>query len=117
MSPMPRAMRQACALEKTAPVRITGAVRFIHPSVTSSIETPAGAVTQLAAGDAGAGVAVTPAIGGGAELTADLAPPAGFPLRGEGAVVGTAAPFIGPADIAVQAVDIDRIGLGLVLAI
>ena len=34
-----------------------------------------------------------------------------------GPAIGTAPPFIGAADIAIQAVDIDRIGCALVLAI
>src|SRR4029079_12010626 len=74
-------------------------------------------VAHIAAGDTGAGLAARPTPGRGGEFAAELAAAAEFARRGEGAPVGTAVPFIGAADIAVQAVDIDGIGLCLVLAV
>src|ERR1700679_957428 len=81
-----------------------------------SVEAPA-AIAHVTAGNAGAGIAPAAAPRGLGEFTADLAATTEFAHRGEGAAIGPAAPFIRPADIAVQCIDIDRIGLGLVLAV
>src|SRR5690348_10039648 len=85
--------------------------------VFHSVKTPAGAFIHIAAGNTRAGMALTPAPGGGGEFAAHLAAAAEFARRGEGAPIRPAVPFIRPADVAIQTVDINGIGLRLVLAI
>ena len=72
---------------------------------------------DVAAGGAAAAELVAAAIGDGGEVAADHAAAAIFAHRGEGAAIAAIAPFIGPADIAVQALAIDAEGHWLVFAI
>src|ERR1700744_1062028 len=81
-----------------------------------SIESPA-AIARVTAGDAGGGIAPAAPPGCLGEFTADLAATAELARRREGAAIGPTVPFIRTTDIAIQSIDIDRIGLGLILTV
>src|SRR5882757_6099302 len=91
--------------------------RAPEPWFKSSSVKPPVACADFAAGHAGAGIGFAAAIGGFGEFAAHPVAAAEFAGGGEGAAIAAIAPFIGTADIAVQAVGIDAIGHGLVVAV
>src|SRR5215469_14919818 len=84
--------------------------------IGSSVKPPI-AAADLAARGSGAGKALTTAPAGFGEVAAYLIAAAELAHRGEGAVIGTAVPLIGPADIAVETVGIDPVCGRLVVAV
>src|SRR6478736_6294812 len=74
-------------------------------------------IADVAAGDAGAGEVPVAAPAGFAELPADLAAAAELTRAGEGAAIAAIVPFIGTADVAIQAVGIGAIGDRLVFTV